>query len=156
MKKSAVMFWAMVSAIAGYGVLEAQGLMLDDDKMGLSRTSVYDDPTPATFEYNQTAPAKAGTLPRAYEGAPPQIPHRVDKFLPITADENQCLDCHDEAARIGKAKVAGKPTPMPTSHYVKTDDGGLKRSGARYACVQCHTPQANVTDLVGNSFAPGR
>jgi cytochrome c-type protein NapB len=154
MKKSAVVLWVMVSAAASYGVLNAEGVMLDDDKMGLSKTSVFDDPAPATFEYPGTAPAKAEALPRAYDGAPPQVPHRIDKYLPITAEDNQCLDCHDEPARIGKPAVKGKPTPMPVSHYVKADDGSLKRSGARHACVQCHVPQAGVGELVGNSFNP--
>ncbi len=154
MKKSAVVLWVTVTAAASYGVLKAEGVMFDDDKMGLSKTSVYDDPAPKTFEYRQASPSTSGVLPRAYDGAPPEVPHRIDKFLPITAEDNQCLDCHDEPALIGKPKIKGKPTPMPESHYVKAEDGSLKRSGARYTCVQCHVPQADVAELVGNSFNP--
>jgi cytochrome c-type protein NapB len=53
---------------------------------------------------------------------------------------------------IGKKKVKGIATPIPESHYVKAEDGKLARSGARYNCTQCHAPQAEVSDLVGNTF----
>jgi cytochrome c-type protein NapB len=55
---------------------------------------------------------------------------------------------------IGKKKTKGLPTPMPESHYHKADDGKLEFSDTRYVCVQCHTPQADVKDLVGNTFTP--
>jgi len=133
----------------GHGVLQAEGVVQVDDQMGLSKTSVFDDPSPDAFDYPQTQPA----LPRAWDGAPPQIPHNIEDYLPINAQKNMCTNCHDKPARIGKKKIKGIPTPMPESHYVKAEDGKLARSGARYFCNQCHTPQAEVKDLVGNTFA---
>jgi cytochrome c-type protein NapB len=135
-----------------YGVLQAAEMTQTDDQMGLSKTSVYDDPSPDVFEYPATKPAAAIALPRAYSGAPPQVPHKVDSYLPITSRKNQCLTCHDDPGMIGKVRGKGIATPMPESHYHKADNGNLTFSDTRYVCVQCHTPQADVKDLVGNTF----
>ena len=123
-----------------------------DDKMGLSKTSVYDDPSPETFQYPQTEPSAAVALPRSWDSAPPQIPHKTEAYMPIKTGKNMCVACHDKTAMIGKKKIKGLPTPMPESHYVKAEDGKLANSGARYNCTQCHAPQAEVSDLVGNTF----
>ena len=136
----------------GYGALQAEGVVLVDDQMGLSQTSVFDDPSPPAFDYPATDPSASQTLPRAWDGAPPQIPHNIDDFVPISADSNSCVRCHDKPALMGKKKIKGIPTPMPASHYVKADDGKLSRAGARYVCTQCHAPQADVGDLIGNTF----
>lgn len=135
------------------GALQAADVTLGDDQMGLSKTSVFDDPSPAVFQYPQTEPSESKPLPRTYSGAPPQIPHTIEEFVPINAQKNSCNQCHDKPARIGKEKIRGIPTPMPETHYVKAEDGKLSRSGARYVCTQCHTPQAEVKDLIGNTFA---
>ena len=38
------------SVVISYGVLQAEGVVLVDDEMGLSPTSVFDDPSPKAFE----------------------------------------------------------------------------------------------------------
>ncbi len=148
---------AMLAAGAltlSYGALQAAEMTQMDSQMGLSKTSVYEDPSPDVFQYPQTDPGDARSIPPAFSGAPPQIPHNVEDFLPIDAQKNKCNGCHDKPARIGKKPVAGIPTPMPESHYHKADNGKLEFSDTRYICVQCHTPQADVKDLVGNTFVP--
>jgi cytochrome c-type protein NapB len=121
-----------------------------DNEMGLSKTSVFEDPSPSAFDYPKTEPAAATALPRSWDSAPPQIPHKIEGFLPITANRNVCLGCHDDPGSIGK-QAKGNPTPMPASHY-DTIDGKLVRNNGRHVCTQCHAPQANVADLVGNTF----
>jgi len=148
---------AMLAAgalILTYGALHAAEMAQADNQMGLSKTSVYDDPSPDVFEYPNTKPAAAIALPRAYSGAPPQVPHKIDAYLPIKSGKNQCLGCHDDPDMIGKNRAKGKgiATPMPESHYRKADNGSLQFSDTRYICVQCHTPQADVKELVGNTF----
>jgi cytochrome c-type protein NapB len=134
----------------GYGALQAEGVVLVDDQMGLSKSSVFDDPTPSAFEYPDGF--NGARVAPSYVGAPPQIPHNIDDFVPINADSNACARCHDKPARIGQKKLKGIPTSMPESHYVKGEDGKLTRAGARYVCTQCHAPQADVGDLIGNTF----
>lgn len=139
-------------AAVSFGMLHAQDAQLDDDKIGLSKTSVFDDPSPEVIEYPKTSPSAAQALPRDWDGAPPQVPHNIDSFVPITANKNLCVNCHDKPMMIGKKKIKGIPTPMSEAHYVKADDGKLVRSGGRFTCTQCHAPQAQVGDLVGNTF----
>lgn len=123
---------------------------LADNEMGLSKTSVFEDPTPAVFDYPKTETSAAAALPRAWNSAPPQIPHKIDAFVPITASKNMCVGCHDKPGLIGK-KTKGIPTSMPESHY-DTVEGKLVRNNGRHVCTQCHAPQASVGELVGNTF----
>lgn len=123
---------------------------LAEEQMGLSRTPVTVDPDPATFEYRQADPSTSGVLPRAYLGAPPQVPHNLDGLIPITRDSNTCVSCHQQPDQVGKKKVKGEPTPLPATHYTDVKNNALNMG--RYNCTQCHTPQANVNNLVGNTF----
>lgn len=141
---------ALVSACAmvGGGV--------DDSDIGLSKTSVFDSPEPEVFVYDDTRARYSTSMARAFPGAPPQVPHEVESMLPITLDDNQCLECHDRPDEIGgEAGRGGKP--MDKMHYSQagaegSEDGWLL-SGMRYNCNQCHVPQAGVAPLVENSFA---
>ncbi len=122
-----------------------------DSELGLSKTSVFDAPAPPQFQYNQSEPGESQVLPRAYPGAPPLIPHEVSEFLPITREDNQCVDCH--ATDEGES---GGPPPMPPSHYIDMRGApGVVRetiAGARFVCTTCHVPQATLSPLVGNAF----
>jgi len=128
----------------------AAGKGLTEEQMGLSKTSVNVDPDPATFEYRQADPSTSGVLPRAFSGAPPQVPHNLDGLIPITRDSNICVSCHQQPDKVGKKKVKGEPTPLPATHYTDVKNNALHM--VRYNCTQCHTPQANVSPLVGNTF----
>ncbi len=67
---------------------------------------------------------------RAYNGAPPIIPHPIDQ---LTA--TSCLLCHGEGKRIGD-RIAHK---MPHQNYA--------------SCTQCHVEQVNDEGLIAvNSF----
>ncbi len=140
----------VAAALLAGGLYAAEAEWVRDDAIGLSKTSVFDDPAPPEFAYSDLKPKQSGVLPRFWEDAPPQIPHQIDKLLPIRAKLNKCLDCHDVPEDIGK-KVKGEPTPMPASHYIK-DDGELVMAKGRYFCSLCHVPQAGVEALVGNTY----
>lgn len=128
---------------------------IKDASLGLSKTSVDDSPASEKFTYSTQFPGTSTVLPRAYSGAPPQIPHNIESFLPVSAKNNACKMCHHNPAMIGK-KVKGQATAMPKSHYTDQRHAPGKVStelvGARYVCTQCHVPQANVKPLVVNSF----
>lgn len=149
MKKLALIGTALALTLAAASGLAADKKAVSDDQIGLSRTSVYDAPAPQTFQYRDNQPFSGQVLPRAYQGAPPQIPHDIQNFVPITRENNTCVGCHQQPAMIGK-KTKGQPTPLPITHYVDAKASSLNM--ARYVCTQCHTPQANVKPLVGNTF----
>jgi len=134
----------------------SQAGAIDELNMGLSKTSVFSTPTPKPFHYSQVKEGEAeALLPRYWEGAPPQITHRVDEYLPISAEENQCTDCHDQYRKIGRRQWhKGVKKPMSKSHYGGFYGTGAKDaiSGARYNCMQCHVPQADTPPLVQNTL----
>ena len=125
--------------------------------MGLSKTSVFDAPQPRPFNYPDLFPGTSNVLPRAYQNAPPQIPHNIESFLPVAKDHNLCLQCHNRPDQQGKV-AEHQPTPIPASHYtdLRNAPGKVTNAlvGARYICTQCHVPQAQVKMLVNNSFNP--
>jgi cytochrome c-type protein NapB len=144
----------LVLVVASLGIVRAEQAVKDSE-MGLSRTSVFEAPAPEPFSYGKAFPGSGNTLPRAFPGAPPQIPHDIGMFTPVTAAKNACVACHDKPAMMGQ-KTAGAPTPMPASHYtdLRRAPGTVtgKLIGARFVCTQCHVPQADVKPLVDNTF----
>jgi cytochrome c-type protein NapB len=130
------------------------------DSMGLSPGSVFDVPAPPVYAIKGGPPGQDAVLPRAYPGAPPQIPHDIGDFLPITAQSNMCIACHNQPDNWGKKPEAGQPTPIPPSHYTDQRNAPGKVTdhlmGARYNCNICHVPQHDAKPLVENTFGAKR
>ena len=126
---------------------------MPDASLGLAKGSVFDVPTPPAFPANDSAPGERPVLPRPYVIAPPRIPHGVADFLPITANQNLCVDCH-----AVKERKPGEATPLPPSHYTDyrnaPDRVASQVIGARYICVSCHAAGTDAPDLVENRFRP--
>ncbi|MCU7958431.1 MAG: nitrate reductase cytochrome c-type subunit [gamma proteobacterium symbiont of Bathyaustriella thionipta] len=130
---------------------------IKEDSLGLSKTSVFDTPSPASVSYPDTKAGKSERLSRAYSGfgqVPPQVPHGVERYLPISQDDNQCLECHDRLDRIDIKYHKGSKLPMSRSHYGGFNGKGDKKevSGARFNCSQCHVPQSDAKPLVENTL----
>ncbi len=169
---------SLLSLVAVASLAYASGTV-SEESLGLRKTNLYseDGTTPSQSKFDAAAPGASKTLQRAYDNAPPMIPHSVDGLLPITAKNNACLGCHMPAA----AKGVGA-TPIPPSHFVnfrpktKIGKGGavvkegktIKNTSdvkvvqhkqktlyqGRFNCSQCHAPQANIKPLVENNFKP--
>jgi len=112
--------------------------------------------TPPPLEYPKEPPGQAKKFGRAYENAPPQIPHSIEGMFPITLKNNACLSCHmpDVAKQVGA-------TPLPPSHFMDfyhwPKGYAPKLSDidkARWNCLLCHRPQAKVKPVVRNLFKP--
>ncbi len=141
------------------------------NKLGFINSDVESNDGDALSEMPQYSKAPAGTaerIDRAFENAPPMIPHMTEGFFPITKDNNICLTCHmpDKSEAVGSVAI-------PQSHFtdyrpnliksgekyvVDAEEGEVvakklnKLSPARYNCSQCHVPQANVTVDIKNTF----
>jgi len=137
---------------------------IPDEQVSLRR----EDPLALTAspapEITAKDPGENTRFQRAYFGAPPMIPHRIDGQA-IRSDANDCLDCHE---------VSDEDTPgIPPSHHVVVRFDVLTRAkarhgmttafagfakadtvaGSRYNCLLCHAPQVgNAQPLVPNSF----
>jgi nitrate reductase (cytochrome), electron transfer subunit len=149
--KSRDLLGTAILALFALGPTHADDEAFDPDQMGLSPVSVFEIPTPEAFAYPDNRPGSGETLPRGFLGAPPQVPHRIDNYLPITLQKNRCLGCHDDLEMVGQELAADDPTPMPETHYMEVE-GRLVPSGENHVCTQCHVPQADVPPLTGSTF----
>lgn len=154
--------------------------IISEESLGLRKTDLYSENTETEGEKTNYAKNAAGSgkfIKRAFQDAPPMIPHDVEGMLPITINDNQCIACHDPAV----AKDMGA-TPYPSSHMTNfradtalaangkitksgievenTSSANLKNVsiikkdrlvGARFNCSQCHAPQSDG-QLVKNNF----
>ena len=127
------------------------------DSMGLSKSSVFEVPTQKVYVNKAEFPGQNKVLPRAYLNAPPQVPHDVSDFLPLSADSNMCISCHDQPDQWGVTRESDEATPIPKSHYTdlrnKPDKVTDQLIGARYNCNQCHVTQVDAAPLVKNTFS---
>jgi cytochrome c-type protein NapB len=151
MRKS-VLIGAVLAAISfTLPVAAVQDQQIPDDAIGLSKTSVYDVPDPAVFEYgNIDAGSYGKRSERSYITAPPMIPHTTKDMVPITLETNLCRDCHVQPGLIGQKITKGMPVPAPVSHYTDVKAGDLYMG--RWNCIQCHREQAKVNVLVKSTF----
>ena len=139
-----------------------------------------EDVVPPAVKYNKAAPGTSKRIPRAFQDAPPMIPHDTTGMLPITQNNNQCIQCHmpDVAKSVGA-------TPIPVSHMTnfrpstKIKDGELYKNGhitkntssenlnnvaiestggklykGRFNCSQCHAPQTTNSLVDKSTFTP--
>ncbi|RMH13072.1 MAG: hypothetical protein D6701_12680, partial [Gemmatimonadetes bacterium] len=88
----------------------------------------------------ETAPGPVRTrrLPayyarRAYPGAPPVVPHEVDRDEDRAPD---CLACHARGGYVPAQRAYAPVSPHPEFE----------------SCLQCHVPQRDVRPFAGNSF----
>ena len=144
-----------------------------EDSLGLRKVDIYseDKATPDETKYGTSQPMSGYKIERAYQNAPPMIPHDVDGMLDITPQNNACIGCHDAAV----AESMGA-TSIPKSHYINfrpkdtlQDDGSFVKgvdnmknetsikpidtiSNARFNCNACHAPQSTGELAVENTF----
>jgi len=152
---------------------------VSEESLGLRKTDLYSENTTVASE-TKYATGTAGSgkfIDRAFDNAPPMIPHDTEGMLPITINDNQCIGCHmpDVAKSMGA-------TAIPKSHFMNfrpvtsiAVDGAVIKEGmvmlgdnktltvqhklndlnkARFNCSQCHAPQSTGDLLVENTFRP--
>ena len=149
MKKTAIL---LLAAAFGAGcAVSMPSTPTPDTALGLQKGSVFAVPVPPPVKPNESAPGEQKPVAPPYAGSPPLIPHGTGDFLPITAKQNACLDCHAVTE-----KKPGEPTPLPPSHYTDLrnapDAVADKVTGARYVCVSCHVGTTDAAPLVQNRF----
>ena len=145
---------------------------IDEDSLGLRKVDLLSEEKAAPDEtkYGTSAPMSGYKIERAYQNAPPMIPHDVDGLLEITPSNNACIGCHEPAV----AESMGA-TPIPKSHYIdfrpkhkltgekfeKSIDNMKNEvsikpietiSHARFNCTACHAPQSTGKLAVENTF----
>jgi len=177
LKKSLVGLLSLTAIIA-VGCASSAGTV-SEESLGLRKVDLYSESsaTPAATKYIKAAAGTSKRFERAFENAPPMIPHDVEGMLPIKIGNNACTGCH-----MPEVAPSMKATPIPPSHFAsfrpKTSigaDGRITKEGsavnntsdfktvahklnklstARFNCSQCHAPQSDTKPLVGNTFTP--
>jgi len=154
---------------------------ISEESLGLRKTTLNNEAVkPAKTSYGKSVAGSGYKIERAFQDAPPMIPHDTTGMLPIKIGDNQCIACHapDVAASVGA-------TPYPPSHMTNfrpqteiAKDGEIEKNGhvientsseklanisikkgnkligARYNCSQCHAPQSDTPLAVPNNFTP--
>lgn len=145
--------------------------LISEESLGLRKVDIYseDSVKPDETKYSKEYAGSGYKINRAFQDAPPMIPHDVEGMLPITINNNQCTGCHmpEVASSMGA-------TPVPPSHFTNfrpeskaikgentssetRTDISIKKTthlvGARFNCSQCHAPQSEG-QLVENTFTP--
>ena len=144
---------------------------ISEESLGLRKTTLNNEAVaPAKTSYRKSVAGSSQKIERAFQDAPPMIPHDTTGMLPITINNNQCIGCHDPAV----AKDVGA-TPYPVSHMtnfrpksyaIKGENTSSEKLahidiekknhliGARFNCSQCHAPQSDTPLAVPNNFVP--
>ncbi|QFR49740.1 nitrate reductase [Sulfurimonas lithotrophica] len=148
-----------------------------EKSLGLRKTDLYSEKAETQGDktnYSEAACGSGYKINRAFQDAPPMIPHGTEGMLPIKIGNNQCTGCHEPAVAVSMGA-----TPIPRSHYtnfrpthhisadgedfsksvdnmknevsIKTED---RLQGARFNCSQCHAPQSQGKLAVANNFEP--
>ncbi len=141
--------------------------------LGLRKTDLYAEEAETTgmqVQYNTAAPGTSKRIERAFQDAPPMIPHSVEGLLPIKTGNNQCLGCH-----MPEVAPSVKAVAIPKSHFTNfrpkhklvgqdftksidnyKNDVAIEKldklSMSRFNCSQCHAPQSTGALAVSNTF----
>jgi len=145
---------------------------ISEESLGLRKVSLFGedkDVAPRKTAYTTAYAGGSQKINRAFQDAPPMIPHDTTGMLPIKINDNQCKGCHmpDVAPSMGA-------TPIPPSHFTnfrpsssyaikaentsseKLSHISIKKEkhlvGARFNCSQCHAPQSDTPLAVENNF----
>ena len=142
---------------------------ISEESLGLRKVDLYSENTvtPDATNYGKDMAGSSKTITRAFQDAPPMIPHDTEGMLPITISNNQCTSCHapEVASSMGTL-------PYPKSHMINfrgdsraiggtnTSSADMKDisiketptlAGARFNCSQCHAPQSQM-EAPANTF----
>ena len=174
-RKSIVIACSMAALISWGCAASSTASNESAKELSLRKNNLFseDGIVPAKTKYSDKAPGTSTRIKRAFQDAPPMIPHSVEGMLPIKAGNNQCTGCH-----MPEVAPSVKATPIPKSHFVDfrpkhnfdgkqfskaidnyKNEVAIKKlkklSMARFNCSQCHAPQSEGTPLAAEStFKP--
>jgi len=157
--------------------------MVSEEQLGYRNTALADESAVMTpgVQYSKDAAGSSKRIKRAFQDAPPMIPHSVEGMLPITQNNNQCITCHVDSAPYDKSipsvpvshmtnfrpataiaadgKVMKNGKKVDNTSSAKLENVSIKKENklyqGRFNCSQCHAPQDMSVKLVTpNNFKP--
>ena len=130
-------------------------------------------------EYSKAYAGSSTKIARAFQDAPPMIPHDTEGMLPIQQNNNQCVGCHmpEVASSMGATAIPISHLTDFRPHTTIAKDGSVMKNGrkivntssedlknvsikktdgslyqGRFNCTQCHAPQSNAKLITPNNF----
>ena len=140
----------IVALSAGCAKKNSDANLVTEEQLGYRSATLYNEELSVpNYEFNKASAGTSQRIERAFDNAPPMIPHSTEGLLPITRDNNMCTGCH--LPEVAKAMGA---TPVPKSHFVnlRTNEKLDHLYQGRFNCSQCHVPQAKTDPIVENKF----
>ncbi len=110
------------------------------------------DKAPELKQYAEKTPGvgQLKLIDRTFVGQPPMVPHSIEKYVPLTVEENACMECHQTD------EIRGQKIPqIGASHFsptIKTKAGKPVLEMTRFQCDSCHVPQVDAPPLVESRF----
>jgi cytochrome c-type protein NapB len=110
------------------------------------------DRAPEIKQYAEKVPGvgQPQLIARTFIGQPPMVPHTVEKYVPLTIEENACMECHQTE------EIRGQKIPqIGQSHFSKTAKTKTNKPAlemSRFQCDSCHVPQVDAKELVDSKF----
>ncbi len=145
---------------------------ISEESLGLRKVSLYNENktvAPRKTAYSTDYAGGSQKIKRAFQDAPPMIPHNTDGMLPIKIGDNQCIACHDPMVAESMGATPYPPSHMTNfrpqaSYAIKAENTSSENQahisikkegklvGARFNCSQCHAPQSDTPLAVENNF----
>jgi len=124
---------------------KADNALIDENKLGFIDADVSSQETnlKRKAEYEITLPGESQVVERAFENAPPLIPHTTVNFFPITIDNNICFSCHLPE----KAKETGA-IELPETHFTDLRPKLGKKAGIYYTTFEGEVAISKSTNFI--------
>ncbi|WP_163933524.1 nitrate reductase cytochrome c-type subunit [Paraferrimonas sp. SM1919] len=142
MMKKLILILVALTLAASFQLLSAGGIGGLESLRGSSELSHTRPADPL-----KKVPRDQYDIESNYVFQPPLIPHHIRNYE-LSLNANMCLACHGwkNAKEMGATKIS-------VTHFTDRDGNVLADvSPRRYFCVQCHVPQNDARQLVGNTF----
>ena len=163
---------AAASAMFIVGCANDSAKLISSEQLSYRNVSLNENVSTPKVQYSTAAAGTSKRIKRAFQDAPPMIPHDTTGMLPITKNNNQCITCHVDSAPYDKTIPSVPPShftnfrPAHSLALAKKNTSSEEQANVsikkinhlyqgRFNCSQCHAPQAqNVKLLTDNKFQP--
>ncbi|WP_324172563.1 nitrate reductase cytochrome c-type subunit [Sulfurimonas sp.] len=145
---------------------------ISEESLGLRKTNLYTEAAETvgdTTNYSTSVAGSGKTIKRAFQDAPPMIPHDTEGMLPITISNNSCTSCHSPqtapsmgalpypashmtdfrpaTAIAADGRITKNGTEVDNTSSEKLANVSIKKlnhlSGSRFNCTLCHATQSS-------------
>ena len=90
-------------------------------------------------------------ISRTFVGQPPMVPHTVEQYVPLTMEENACMECHHDGGNARPEDAADRRRAISRRRSSQVT-ASRRVEMSRFQCDTCHVPQVDAKELVDSKF----